>query len=965
MGKLYSAHRRSILLSLLLTALFASNTKAQVDFTIGTGTTGNANTTYPCPLQDYYEGSRMQYLYRASELTATGMGAGNIVGIKFNVISLATSTNLFPAIEQFTIKIGATSTTSLTATTWETVTATVYGPTNYMAIVGMNNFTFTSPFSWNGTDNIVIEICGGDPNNTSDVFYTGNPVVPWTTGLSFNGSHNYRADNLGNLCGTATTTNTGDQATRPNIVFTAAPAGPCTNPPTPGTVVASSNPVCMGTGFTLSLSGGTTGTSQTYQWQSSADNSNWNDVAGGTSSTLTTSQTTNMYYRCKVTCGVTVISSSLFVTTNICYCTSIPTSAIDEEIFSVTVNGATNAYGCTTVAPGPGSILNRYSNFYPLGPLTTLVPGTVVPFTIVEDECDGPTYYNNGCSVWIDFNRNGVFTDPGEQVYVEATTTQSPRTITGSFNVPITASAGLAGMRIIVAENYSGTGLQPCMTYTYGETEDYLINIAPATPCAGTPDAGTATSSKLNVCAGENFILSLTGNTVAAALTYRWQSSTDNVNWSDVAGATSIFYTTNQSVSHYYRNIVVCTNGGASDTSAAVQVVVLNGPPVATITSSPADTVCSGTPVTLTTPSCNGCTYEWSTGATTNSINVAAGGFYSVNVFNSCGDDHNSKEIIYKPGPSLSINGSNAICAGSSTQLEANGASTYSWSPATGLNTTTGAVVIATPTATTTYTVTGFIGTCSRTLSVTVNVTQIPATPTITASGPVSFCEGGNVTLSSSAAANNQWYKDGVAIAGATNQTYIATAAGSYTVKFTSNSCISNASPATTVTINSIPAAPVITQVGNALQSSAASGNQWFLNGVVIAGATSPTFTPNSSGQYTVQSTTNGCVGPVSASFSYIMPVTTNPVSGGTIAIAPNPVRDIVTIHYTGSGTKFSVMLINANGAVVYRNTFLTDIDINMSKFSAGLYVVRIVDEKVRNVNEKRGDVVQRLILKL
>src|SRR4026207_1633039 len=110
MRKIYLApvHRR-LLLFLFLVLLFARNVYAQVDFAIGTGTTGNANTTYPCPLQDYYEGSRMQYLYRASELSAAGMGPGNILGIKYNVISLATSANLFFAIEQFTIKIGTTS----------------------------------------------------------------------------------------------------------------------------------------------------------------------------------------------------------------------------------------------------------------------------------------------------------------------------------------------------------------------------------------------------------------------------------------------------------------------------------------------------------------------------------------------------------------------------------------------------------------------------------------------------------------------------------------------------------------------------------------------------------------------------------------------------------------------------------------------------------------------------------------
>src|SRR5256885_2217935 len=135
MRKIYSTAfcgKASLLLFCIL--FFVRGLYAQVDYTIGTGTAGNTNTTYPCPLQDYYEGSRMQYLYRASELTAVGMGTGNITAIKFNVISLATSTGSFPAIEQFTIKIGTTSAVSLSTTTWETVNTTVYGPVNYMSV---------------------------------------------------------------------------------------------------------------------------------------------------------------------------------------------------------------------------------------------------------------------------------------------------------------------------------------------------------------------------------------------------------------------------------------------------------------------------------------------------------------------------------------------------------------------------------------------------------------------------------------------------------------------------------------------------------------------------------------------------------------------------------------------------------------------------------------------------------------
>lgn len=69
------------------------------------------------------------------------------------------------------------------------------------------------------------------------------------------------------------------------------------------------------------------------------------------------------------------------------------------------------------------------------------------------------------------------------------------------------------------------------------------------------------------------------------------------------------------------------------------------------------------------------------------------------------------------------------ICSGASTTLTASGASTYSWTPATGLGASTGASVTANPTATTTYTVTGTANGCTATkdVTVTVNATATPA----------------------------------------------------------------------------------------------------------------------------------------------------------------------------------------------------------------------------------------------
>src|SRR5205085_11321196 len=109
------------------------------------------------------------------------------------------------------------------------------------------------------------------------------------------------------------------------------------------------------------------------------------------------------------------------------------------------------------------------------------------------------------------------------------------------------------------------------------------------------------------------------------------------------------------------------------------------------------------------------------------------------------------------------------------------------------------------------YTVTVTTSGCTSAASAatTVTVNPVPATPTITPGGPTTFCTGGNVTLTSSSASGNQWYLNGNPIGGAVNQTYPATAAGSYTVIVTASGCSSAASAATVVTINPNPNATI------------------------------------------------------------------------------------------------------------------------------------------------------------
>ncbi len=142
-------------------------------------------------------------------------------------------------------------------------------------------------------------------------------------------------------------------------------------------------------------------------------------------------------------------------------------------------------------------------------------------------------------------------------------------------------------------------------------------------------------------------------------------------------------------------------------------------------------------------------TYAWSNSATTASITGVASGSYTVTVTdaNSC---TSSSSVSIAPAPPINVTAtpsSSTVCLGAAvgSSITASGATSYSWSPATGLNTTTGATVMALPTATTTYTVTGTDGICSATTTVLVNVASIDSL-VLTAS-PQNICVGGNSSL--------------------------------------------------------------------------------------------------------------------------------------------------------------------------------------------------------------------------
>lgn len=99
--------------------------------------------------------------------------------------------------------------------------------------------------------------------------------------------------------------------------------------------------------------------------------------------------------------------------------------------------------------------------------------------------------YGQGIGVFIDWNQNQSFTDAGE-FFGNLNTTAAGGTETIQISVPATAILGTTRMRVICryASTVSSTG--SCGGWTYGETEDYAVVVAPAPSCLPTNSVNAA-----------------------------------------------------------------------------------------------------------------------------------------------------------------------------------------------------------------------------------------------------------------------------------------------------------------------------------------------------------------------------------------------------------------------------------------------------------------------------------------
>ena len=75
-------------LLLIFASLISTWLIGQTTVTLGTGTSTNSSSGYPCPYANYYKNCRTQYLVTAAELTTLGVTSSNITALAFNVSAL-------------------------------------------------------------------------------------------------------------------------------------------------------------------------------------------------------------------------------------------------------------------------------------------------------------------------------------------------------------------------------------------------------------------------------------------------------------------------------------------------------------------------------------------------------------------------------------------------------------------------------------------------------------------------------------------------------------------------------------------------------------------------------------------------------------------------------------------------------------------------------------------------------------
>jgi len=322
-GFFNSQTRLVVLMICLVAGLWRSGEmKGQTTIQVGTGTTGvNGTSTTASPNNASPYGinvgsgsmsKKLQIIYTPAQinaaLTAESLSGGSyyIHSVTWDVSTAVGMGN--PNMQGYTISMANDATKSSFANTSDPFTGTltqVYSAnTTIASATGYNTvLTLSSPFQWDGTSNLIVQVC----YSVTGVGFIGNyggcrRTTTASNQILYAGSNNTNSCSLSSYNHSLSSYNQVIAAIV-NARLSVSPATPCSGTPEEGTV--SNATPCVGTSAALTISGVTGGSGYTYQWlQSDAPNGTYVNATGtnATYDTPTTLPYSTTYYKCDVTC---------------------------------------------------------------------------------------------------------------------------------------------------------------------------------------------------------------------------------------------------------------------------------------------------------------------------------------------------------------------------------------------------------------------------------------------------------------------------------------------------------------------------------------------------------------------------------------------------------------------------------------------------------------------------------------
>jgi len=444
---------------------------------------------------------------------------------------------------------------------------------------------------------------------------------------------------------------------------------------------------------------------------------------------------------------------------------------------------------------------------------------------------------------------------------------------------------------------WSNGGNTQSITVTGAGT--YTVTVTDANTCTGTAQTTVTVNTNLNPSIAGNLTPCIGQNTTldvgAGFATYLWTPG----------GATSQSINVPANSGTY--TVSVTSSNGCTGTA---NVTVTNAPDPTVSISGDTD-ICTGVGSLLTANPAGYSQYQWSNGALGQTLNVTAGGTYSVTVTDSNGCTASTSSTVNLNDISLSPLTAQQTCFGGTVNLSAPaGYNNYAWS-----NGSTGPDISVSPAATTTYTltVTDADG-CTASTTATVNITPPPVAST---DGDLNACVGDVVFLGATGGVDYVWSNGDtgfvIAVSPVTTTTYTVTVTDA-------GGCTATAE--STVFVSPLPV-PVVTAtppefcIGGTsiLTASGGTNYSWSTGGGNVP---SVVVTPTSTTTYTVTVTSAA-----NCSITSSVTVTVNPLPVVNIS-APLAICNGQVASLTASGGVSYVWDNGMTGATINVNPSLT-----------------------------------------